>query len=109
LERRREANEAARVLYVGATRAIRRLHWVAAVERNAKGEAKPQAGSLLELLWPAVRGEFETAGAMTTEDAAFGQGFDFAPKLLRLAEPVAVPLPVQHADARLLPLRRLCR
>jgi ATP-dependent exoDNAse (exonuclease V) beta subunit len=92
LEQRREANEAARVLYVGATRAIRRLHWVAAVELNAKGEARPQSGSLLELLWPAVNAEFPATGAMTTGDAAFGQGFDFVPKLLRLREPVSVVL-----------------
>ncbi len=93
LEQRREANEAARVLYVGATRAICRLHWVAAVEANAKGEAKPRAGSLLELLWPAVSGEFEAVGVMTMEDAVSGRGFDFAPKLLRLARPVPVALP----------------
>jgi ATP-dependent exoDNAse (exonuclease V) beta subunit len=92
LEQRREANEAARVLYVGATRAIRRLHWMAAVELNAKGEARPQADSLLELLWPAVNAEFQATGAMTTADAAFGQGFDFVPKLLRLKEPVSVVL-----------------
>jgi hypothetical protein len=42
LEKRRERNEAARLLYVGATRAIRRLHWVAAVELNSHGEAKAQ-------------------------------------------------------------------
>lgn len=97
LERRREANEAARVLYVGATRAIRRLHWVAAVELNAKGEAKPQAGSLLELLWPAVRGEFDAASVVAADADAANGGFDFAPKLRRLAEPVAVPLPVVAA------------
>lgn len=93
LEQRREANEAVRILYVGATRAIRRLHWVAAVKLNAEGEAKPQSGSLLELLWPAVSSEFEVAATMTTEDAASGQGFDFVPKLLRLANPVPVSFP----------------
>jgi ATP-dependent helicase/nuclease subunit A len=92
LERRRERNEAARVLYVGATRAIRRLHWVAAVELNSKGEAKPQAGSLLELLWPAVSGEFDHGEAMAAEAVAAEQGVDFVPRLRRLAEPAVVPL-----------------
>jgi len=92
LERHREAHEAARVLYVGATRAIRRLHWVAAVEPNGKGEAKPPAGSLLELLWPAVRDAFQAA-PMAAATAPAAQGFDFVPKLRRLAEPAGIVLP----------------
>lgn len=83
LERARSGNEAARVLYVGVTRAIRRLHLVGVAERNSKGETKAPAGSFLELLWPAIGAEFENAaeaGAWREE------GAPFIPKLVRLVE-----------------------
>ena len=93
LEKRRERNDAARLLYVGATRAIRRLHWVAAVELNSHGEAKARAGSLLELLWPVVSHEFDATAPTVADAGATSGGFDFVPKLRRLAEPLAVSLP----------------
>ena len=86
LEREREANEAVRVLYVGVTRAVRRLHLVAAVERNAKGEVAPRAGSFLRLLWPALEAHF--AGAVDAEDGAGVVEADSVPPLVRTTAPV---------------------
>jgi ATP-dependent exoDNAse (exonuclease V) beta subunit len=91
LEQERSANEAARVLYVAATRTIRHLHLVGAVCLNAKGEIKPPANSFLELLWDTVGGEFQNATdhpltklGMSEDEASF------VPKLIRLPQP-AVP------------------
>ncbi len=59
LENERDANEAARVLYVAATRAERKLHLVGVANQNAKSEIKPIKNSYLDLLWDAVSYEFE--------------------------------------------------
>lgn len=57
--------EKARLLYVAATRARRELHLfghVTVKEVDGALEMRaPEAGSHLELLWPALRSEFETA------------------------------------------------
>ena len=96
LERERAANEAARVLYVGATRAVRHLHLVGVAKATASGDIRPPANTFLSLLWPSVSKHFEAAQEvpMTPVDQAPA----FIPKLLRLAEPVAVDQPV-HAVA----------
>jgi ATP-dependent exoDNAse (exonuclease V) beta subunit len=102
MERERSRNEEARVLYVAATRAVRRLHLVGVAQRRENAAdsgtesgalATPRAGSPLALLWPAVEAEFErvAAGAdagvpMTTGDAA-----DFVPRLVRLRASVVSP------------------
>ncbi len=52
LERAKSANENIRLLYVACTRARRRLHLLGYAVRDAAGEVKPGAGSLLERLWP---------------------------------------------------------
>jgi ATP-dependent exoDNAse (exonuclease V) beta subunit len=93
LERNRAANEAARVLYVGATRAIRHLHLVGLANRNAKGEIKAPPNTFLDLLWPAVADRF-VDGANAEPAAAELPAF--VPKLLRIAEPAVIDLPV-HA------------
>jgi ATP-dependent helicase/nuclease subunit A len=87
LECERSANESARVLYVGATRAIRRLHLVGAVCLDAKGEVKPPAGSFLELLWGAVGGEFLHAAESPLPPPEQRGSEDFVPQLIRLPEP----------------------
>jgi ATP-dependent exoDNAse (exonuclease V) beta subunit len=92
LERSRAAHEAARVLYVGATRAIRHLHLVGVATRNVKGEIKAPAHTFLDLLWPAVAQTF--ADVANTESLPTEASATFIPKLLRLAAPVAVDLPV---------------
>lgn len=57
LEATRADNETARLLYVAATRAIRKLHLIAAVKRKTDA-ITPVKQSLLELLWPSVGAEF---------------------------------------------------
>ncbi len=88
LERERAANEAARVLYVGATRAVRKLHLVGVATRKADGGAGASAGTFLGLLWDAVAADFARAGnapgAAAERDAAA-----FVPKLIRAAAPAA--------------------
>jgi ATP-dependent exoDNAse (exonuclease V) beta subunit len=62
LERERAGHETERLLYVAATRAVRALHWIGAVEPG--DELTPPAGSPLALLWPVVHRHFEAAGAV---------------------------------------------
>jgi ATP-dependent helicase/nuclease subunit A len=90
LECERSANESARVLYVGATRAIRRLHLVGAVCLDARNEVKPPAGSFLELLWSTVGGEFLRVAEAPLAPVEQPGSADFVPKLIRLPAP-AVP------------------
>lgn len=55
LEQRKSEQETARLLYVAATRARRRLHLLSVVKTKDDGSiAEPVSGSLLKLLWPAV-------------------------------------------------------
>jgi ATP-dependent exoDNAse (exonuclease V) beta subunit len=84
LEREREANEAARVLYVGATRAVQRLHLVAAVVRNSAGELQPRSGSFLAMLWPKLAAAFVDIADADLPGGAVPAG---APPLRRVAEP----------------------
>ena len=90
LENERDANEAARVLYVAATRAERKLHLVGVANQNAKGEVNPTRNSYLDLLWNAVSSEFE-ATALTTKSVAENTKANaddnianFTPNLIRL-------------------------
>ncbi len=90
LENDRDANEAARVLYVAATRAERKLHLVGVANQNAKGEVKPTRNSYLDLLWNAVSSEFE-ATELTTKSVDENTNTDadddianFTPNLIRL-------------------------
>jgi ATP-dependent exoDNAse (exonuclease V) beta subunit len=61
LEKERANNEIVRLLYVAATRTQRQLHVIASVQPNQKGEIKPVANSLLQVLWPAVEADFNAA------------------------------------------------
>jgi len=61
LEQERKSNEEARVMYVAATRAVRRLHLVAGVREGKEGApedgtefAPPLAGTPLARLWPTL-------------------------------------------------------
>ncbi len=52
-KKRREQLESTRLLYVGVTRAIKRLHLLARLELTAKDEFKaPSDNSLLKRIWP---------------------------------------------------------
>jgi ATP-dependent exoDNAse (exonuclease V) beta subunit len=98
LERERAANEAARLLYVGATRAVRKLHLVGVAQRKADGGASAPAGSFLGLLW-------ETAGPIfaAAENASCPQALEeagsFVPKLVRAVAP-SVPEALRAIRAR---------
>jgi ATP-dependent exoDNAse (exonuclease V) beta subunit len=61
LDRAKEEHEAARLLYVAATRARARLHLVGQVEWKEAKSPQPKSRSLLEHLWPAVAPLFEQA------------------------------------------------
>lgn len=94
MERERAGNEAARVLYVAVTRAVRRLHVLAVAGRNENGElVAPPANSLLARLWPMVEGGFAAADPSPTDDAADGAAGEnmelahFVPRLQRLVAP----------------------
>jgi ATP-dependent exoDNAse (exonuclease V) beta subunit len=96
LEKARAANEAARLLYVGATRAIRRLHLVGVV-KNRKDELAAPANTFLSLLWPVLADQFTAAAPAPAAEPAT----PFVAKLLRVAAPVALnlPTPVSGASA----------
>ena len=94
LENERDANEAARVLYVAATRAERKLYLVGVANQNAKSEIKPTKNSYLDLLWNAVSHEFESVelnaesdGQNTNiEDDIIVSIANFTPNLIRLKQ-----------------------
>ena len=93
IEAERSGHEDERLLYVAATRAIRRLHLVGVAapdEKNDDGLKAPAGGTLLKLLWPgvalpvfvaALTGEYAPTVAVSALDPA-----SFVPPLLRLAE-----------------------
>ncbi|HQC29333.1 MAG TPA: UvrD-helicase domain-containing protein [Methylotenera sp.] len=91
LENTREKNEAARVLYVAATRAERCLHLVGIANQKADDSIAPTKNTYLDLLWEelaahyevqAKRGDIANTAANTEADIAL-----FTPRLVRLAMP----------------------
>ncbi|MES2501561.1 MAG: UvrD-helicase domain-containing protein [Pseudomonadota bacterium] len=87
LETERIDNEAARLLYVAATRSIKKLHLVAVVKKSQKGEIKPVAKSLLSLLWPSVEAQFLAATTINAQAQNVLRLQDFTPQLKRLKTP----------------------
>ena len=93
LEAERAAHEDERLLYVAATRAIRRLHLVGvavADEKKDDGLKPPANGTLLKLLWPGVA-QSVFVGALAGLEAAKPSGgtidpATFVPPLVRLRE-----------------------
>lgn len=74
LERARGARERARLLYVAATRARRALHLLGSV-RSKQDEsglrlAEPRDGSMLRMLWGALRAHFEALAAASASTPA---------------------------------------
>ncbi len=95
LEAERSAHETERLLYVAATRAIRRLHLVGCAtpdEKKDDGLKPPANGTLLKLLWPGVaQPVFAAALRAGNAPAVLSNSIDpasFEPPLrrLRLAE-----------------------
>ncbi|MGD9264785.1 MAG: UvrD-helicase domain-containing protein, partial [Lysobacterales bacterium] len=60
IEKQRQSLEDARLLYVAATRARKKLHLLAAIRPDARDNIKPDAASMMARLWPAVREQQET-------------------------------------------------
>lgn len=83
LEATRANNETARLLYVAATRAIRKLHLVAAVKCKTD-TITPVKQSLLELLWLSVSTEFMQAEPIRIAEDTTPLA-EFTPQLKRLA------------------------
>ncbi|MRR08609.1 DNA helicase [bacterium] len=98
LEKEREDNESARQLYVAATRARERLHLVAQLTSNAKGERKAATGSFLALLWPALSAQFEATELIEADATPAGEGV-FTPWLIRTVAPATPPELAAREDA----------
>ena len=97
LEAERSSNEAARVLYVGATRAERRLHLVAVARPDTDGVVKAPSGTFLELLWHQVGAAFQSASVVHA-DTKTADTAGFIPRLMRLPMP-AIPALLQQTVA----------
>ncbi len=98
LEAERDAQESRRLLYVAATRAIRELHLLGRVKVKDEALGAPAERSLLGLLWPIVRSDFEAALQAPAPSAGPGANLgavpaSFSPPLLRL--PLVLPAPLQ--------------
>jgi len=59
LDKEKADHESARLLYVAATRAKRRLHLLGDAGIDDHGLARPAKGSLLAKLWPVIGGQFQ--------------------------------------------------
>ncbi len=97
-EKARDINESARVLYVAATRAERKLHLVGVANQNSKGEIKPTKNTYLDMLWPAVVQVFEAAQQAESGMANQDDIAHFSPCLVRLKQP-AIPAILQSGQA----------
>ncbi|MDP1767104.1 MAG: UvrD-helicase domain-containing protein [Methylotenera sp.] len=94
----RDANEDARVLYVAATRAERRLHLVGIANQNAKGEIGPTKNTYLDLLWPEVATVYESAEPPQQQADTEDTIANFTPRLVRMNQP-QVPAILQKKHA----------
>ena len=102
LDERENAAELGRLLYVGCTRACRRLHLIG-VARPLRGEdgatawKAPPRGSALARLWPGLAGQLPPPPAGDHEpDAPPAQS---PPRLRRLPVDWPVPVPAAHPGA----------
>ena len=106
VEKRRQALENGRLLYVATTRAVHSLYLFGAVKPNKGDEVKPSAASLLGQLWPAIRQEQEPrilrlAEQLPEEAVDSGKTENSLPQQYRRLAPEwtlpALPPPVQRA------------
>jgi ATP-dependent helicase/nuclease subunit A len=106
LQRERQRNERLRLLYVAVTRARLRLYLSghAPPDRN-DGQPRPGAGSLLDLLWPALGAEYQSrlsqppaAGAVAREEEPLRMLWHRLPA--QYAGTPAPALPVPHSLSR---------
>lgn len=88
LENERAANEDARILYVAATRAERKLHLVGVANQTKSGNINPTKNTYLDMLWPVVKQDYLSANLSVSELSESKQSLgSFIPKLVRLAHP----------------------
>jgi ATP-dependent helicase/nuclease subunit A len=104
IDAERDGHEAARLLYVAATRARARLHLLGDVRRDDRGGARaPGLRTLLAKLWPAVKRRFEEAAAAASVARGPSASTPLQQDLVRLAAgwrlPAPPPGPVWHAPA----------
>ncbi len=95
IDAERTEHEAARLLYVAATRARCRLHLLGEVKRDQHGDPRaPGAGTLLAKLWPVVAPRFREAAAAAPA-MAYGAALARPPPqdLARLAADWRLPDP----------------
>ncbi|MEQ1598056.1 MAG: UvrD-helicase domain-containing protein [Methylotenera sp.] len=100
LENERDANEDARVLYVAATRAERKLHLVGIANQSTKGEIKPTKNTYLDLLWNAVSNTFEAAELSENASKNEDNIADFTPNLIRLKQ-TQIPSIFRHESSEI--------
>lgn len=92
LEKERDSNEDARILYVAATRTKRKLHLVGIASQNQKEEINAIKNSYLGLLWSVAAPiyathDLEPAEAKAPVDDPALSISHFVPQLLRLVDP----------------------
>ncbi|MGH6608923.1 MAG: PD-(D/E)XK nuclease family protein, partial [Burkholderiaceae bacterium] len=107
LQQQRQAHEDQRLLYVAATRARKRLHWLACMSTTSGELDPPRENSLLYRLWPAVEDECRRAlaedaapaadGALSSMSATYDQSLRRLPSGWTL--PIAPPSLEWHGDA----------
>jgi ATP-dependent exoDNAse (exonuclease V) beta subunit len=105
VRRRRQQLERVRLLYVTATRARRELHWLGAATPLDDGDdCRPESGSLLQALWPALRAEFiASLPSAPTAPPPEASPAPPAPPLLRVRAGWEPPVP-EPLDVARLPL-----
>jgi len=106
LQAERLQNERLRLLYVAATRARLRLYLSAHAAADGEGRRRPRAGSLLQLLWPAVAADFErtdAARAPAPEPAPAPLPMLWQRVAAHFTMPEETPLPLTESLTRLQP------
>ncbi len=104
--REKDRLETDRLLYVACTRARRTLHLIGHVPLSADGAElrNPQAGSLLQRIWPGVKGDYVTAfnasGRLAEEQERYRADLR-EPELYRLRDFLPQP-PLQRLPPRAL-------
>ena len=92
---RKEAleNESLRLLYVGLTRAKKRLELLGHATAGKSGGAYPAAGSLLSHLWPVVEDEYLQASPQALPTSTAGYLPVMVPQIRRLPSAVSTAAP----------------
>lgn len=86
LEKERAANEDARILYVAATRAERKMHLLGVANQAKNGNISPTKNTYLDMLWPVVEQNYLNVNSSVNVLSESKQSLaSFIPKLVRLA------------------------